>query len=247
MTRRFIDLDRVHRTTGSVSRASRDEAERDKIRLEREAAQLEGDIASARLRLELAKRGEAELLAETRRSALARVAELTSAGAEAVEEIARLEDRLTRGQVRSPIAGRVLSVAARNPGQVLAPGELVAEIVPEDGPVFVEAELPADRVGRVEVGMEAMVKVLTYDFVRFGSARAVVDAVSASSFAEEDGRRIYRLRLRLIDGTVGPESAGRRLTPGMDVVVDIRGGSRTVLEYLLKPLRVVQDGALIEP
>jgi HlyD family type I secretion membrane fusion protein len=246
VTGRFQQYDDTHRRSGAISGVQRDNAELQKIQIEREVATLESDIRAADLRVRMAMENEAEFLAAARKEALLRVAELEAQRAEVAEELGRIEAALERGLVVAPVAGRVQTLGALNAGQVLAPGALVAEIVPADADLFVEVRLPADQIGDVAVGMEASIKALTYDYLKYGDVPGVIDSISPSSAADPDGLLRYRLKIRLDADGVGQGESARPLQPGMTVVAEMRAGAKTVLEFLLRPLKIIRDKALTE-
>ena len=233
--------------SGVISRRERDAIAREQISLEVSLAELDGQIAGAQSSIINAEARQAELEARLRSESLTEIAQLEGELAETEETLVQLQDRLNRTVVRAPVAGQVHNLAAGNTGAVIGPGDLVAEIVPGDTGVFAEVEIPANQVGLISVGLTADIKVLTYDFARFGGVRAEVAHISPSSFLrQEDGSQYFKVRLSLDSAFVGPENQGRRITPGMSIVADIRSGRKSVLAYLLKPLRALSDRALTE-
>ncbi|MEM9100605.1 MAG: HlyD family type I secretion periplasmic adaptor subunit, partial [Pseudomonadota bacterium] len=75
---------------------------------------------------------------------------------------------------------------------------------------------------------------------------AEVIGVSPSSTVQADGSSFYEVRLGLSSDYVGPAQADNLIRPGLAVVADLQIGRKSVLEYFLKPLRVISDGALSE-
>ena len=75
-----------------------------------------------------------------------------------------LSDRIVHAEVRSPIAGTVKRLSVNSTGAVIMPGGLVAEIVPDEQTLFVEAQLsPKDRAF-IRPGQEAVVKFTAYEY-----------------------------------------------------------------------------------
>ena len=109
-----------------------------------------------------------------------------------------------------------------------------------------EVEISADRVGHVVVGMEARLKILSYDFTRFGEIVGQVAAISPNSFQTETGETVFRVRIALPNEGQNAALVGRPIRPGMTVTADILTDSKKVLSYLLKPLRVLSDRAFTE-
>lgn len=225
--------------------------QRDILRLESELRELDGadDVQDAALAR--AGAAEDEIVAGYRREAALSLETRREERAQAVESLGQVRDRLVRTVIAAPVAGVVKGLALQGPGEIAPAGEPLMEIVPTDSGVFAEVEIPAERIGGVAAGQEARVKVLAHDFTRFGDMDARVERVSPSSFVREDGTRVFRVRLALagrelhsVDGGA-PET--RVVGPGMTVTADILSDRRSILSYLLKPLRLTADHALTEP
>jgi len=226
-----------------VNRNELENASRDLVHQQSQLAQLEGEelVHAASIRRSHAR--EAELQAGFRRDTALMLEDLRTRLVAAKLTSSQLEDRLERADIRAPIAGVVQAMAVTNAGQVLDPGTAVAEIVPADTAVFAEIDVSADRISGIAPGKPASLKILTHDFTRFGDIDAQVDRVSPTSITKEDGRSVFRVRLSFDENAMGSQ---RSIGTGMTVTADIRTDRRTVLAYLMKPLRVIADRALSE-
>lgn len=226
--------------------SQREDLRREVIRLESSITQLHGEILVQRASLKQLEASEGELVAQYRREAALRLDEQRAENITAEQTIAQVEDRLRRSVLKAPVSGVVNALAVQNAGEVVAPGEIIAEIIPSDTRAFAEIEVPADRIGGVKVGREASLKILTYDFTRFGDITAVVERISPSSFLKETGESVFRVQLSFEEGQAPGDGGQRPVSPGMTVVADIKSERRTVLSYLLKPVRVIADRAFTE-
>lgn len=181
----------------------------------------------------------------------ARIAELRSAAvdearqeaarvalemAETDEAVRRLEERAERTLLRAPIGGTLRGLAVHRPGTVLQPGALVAEILPYDAPLVADVRLAPRDIGFIGVGQAVNVKVQSFDYARFGTVAGRVERVSAGTFPDEQRQPHYRARVALSQEHVGHDPRQARLVPGMTVQADITTGTKTVLQYLLKPI-----------
>ena len=161
------------------------------------------------------------------------------------EQIAELRDRVDSATVVAPVSGLVQSLPNPRPGQVVAPGEVVAEIVPSDEGLLFEARLSPRDIGFVAPGQPAKVKVDAYDFSRYGALPGVVDSVSATTIADPRGAPYYRLRIRL-DRLAFRNDRNLAVQAGMTGEADVRTGTKTVFQYLWKPIYTNLDLALSE-
>ncbi|MFM6985501.1 MAG: HlyD family type I secretion periplasmic adaptor subunit [Hydrogenophaga sp.] len=163
-------------------------------------------------------------------------------------EIAQLEQtQLRRRQeladtvFTAKVAGIVKNVRVTTIGGVLRAGEEILQIVPADDELIVEAKVSPVDISRVSKGQSATLRFDAYDYSIYGSVAGEVIYVSADTLTEESQRGselYYRVHVRLKQAPVR-SSTGRMLEifPGMTAQVDIRAGDRTLMEYLLKPLR----------
>lgn len=220
---------------------------RERVRLVGEQRQTVGERAVREASIARSYAQEAELLASLRRDAALEAEALRDRLAVLNQTKAQLEDRLDRLVITAPAAGIVQALTVSNAGQVVAQGDVVAEVVPTDAAVYAEIDVSADKINGVSPGRPASLKVLTHDFTRFGVVDARVDRVSPTSVTLPDGTQAFRVRLSFDEGDAPLSDAGSRpITPGMTVTADIRTDRRTVLNYLLKPVRVIADRAMSE-
>ncbi|MDX1738695.1 MAG: HlyD family efflux transporter periplasmic adaptor subunit, partial [Alphaproteobacteria bacterium] len=147
-----------------------------------------------------------------------------------------------RADIRSPIDGTVKKVRYNTIGGVVSPGESILEIVPAGENLVIKAELsPTDR-GYVEKGQRAVVKISTYDFARYGGLEGIVDRISASTNTNANGAPFYEVVVTTNKNFLG-ENGDYPITPGMQATVDIHTGTRTVLDYLVRPvLKLKHEG-----
>lgn len=168
--------------------------------------------------------------------------EARSSMTDAQVEIARLrqelhaeDDRVKRTVVVAPAAGTVNKLLFNTVGGVVRPGDTLLELTPSEEAVVIEARAsPAER-GALQVGQTAVVRVAAFDYTVYGTLAAKVTEISADSLADERGERYFRVGLA-VDAS-SQRSFGQPLSPGMTVTADAVTGSRTVLQYLLSPIR----------
>lgn len=198
--------------------------------------QLQGEWQLAAKELAEARSRLAELETTLREQALSEMGGVSAELAQVREAVAKLEDRVNRLEIRAPVGGIVKGLQAHTVGGVLAPGAVVLEIVPMDGELVVETRVATTDVGHVEVGQPVTVKVLTYDYARYGGIPARLRSISASTFLDEEQTPYYKAVVELDRGYVGTDPARNLVLPGMTVQADIKTGRKTLLQYLLKPV-----------
>lgn len=163
------------------------------------------------------------------------------------QELSRATDQVVRSAIKSPIDGLVKSIRHNTIGGVVKPGEPIMEIVPTQERLVIEARLDPSDIGYVRVGLPATVKISTYDFTRYGSLEGVVTSISADSLVDPaTSRTFFKVVTETKKTYLGKYQGDLPIAPGMHAIVDIRTGSKSVLEYLLKPVISAKSEALRE-
>jgi adhesin transport system membrane fusion protein len=154
---------------------------------------------------------------------------------ELTQRVLKFEDNLQRTILRSPVDGVVNVLHVATVGGVLGPGDSVADIVPAGDRLVIEAKLPTQDIGYVQVGQLAMIKLASMDAMRFGGLEGKVTTVSPDTLVSEDGIPFYRVRIETDQDHFQKGNLRYQLFPGMQVTASIQTGSRTVLEYIIDP------------
>ena len=162
------------------------------------------------------------------------------------ELLNQASDQELRTEIRSPINGVVKNMRHNTIGGVVRPGEPLMEIVPADGKLVIEAQLnPVDR-GYVQKGQRAIVKISTYDFVRYGGLEGVVSRIGADTNVTPAGDSYYEVIVETEKSYLGEQKGVLPISPGMQATVDIHTGTRSVLNYLIKPVLKLRHEAFRE-
>ncbi len=74
----------------------------------------------------------------------------------------------------------------------------------------------------------------------------MLELISADSITDETGEHFFRIRVRTNKNYLGSDSNPLPIIPGMIATVDIITGEKTVMDYILKPLKRAQASALSE-
>ncbi len=202
------------------------------LALEAQRRRLDAIVAAQREAEAQAARARADMLRE--------VAERLDANGQKVvalrEELVKARARLAQRTLRAPVDGVVQELAVHTVGGVVTPAQPVLVVVPRDAPLEVEALIANKDMGFVREGQPAEIKVDAYPFTEHGTVAGRLVAVSRDAVQDERLGIAFRARVR-IDGA-GPARNGRALAlgPGMSVQVEIKTGSRRLIEYFLSPL-----------
>ncbi len=151
-------------------------------------------------------------------------------------ELKRLNDKVARLSIKSPVDGVVKGLKYRAYASVIPPGDLIAQVVPNEDELVAEVRISPRDVGHVEIGSEVMIKVDTYNYTQYQGINAALTNVSASSFLDEQGDAYFKGYVDLPQNYVGSNPNANRVTSGMTVVADIKTGEKTLFEYLTRPI-----------
>lgn len=222
------------------------------LKIQRAAAELRGDtevLASSVLRLQ-AELNEARALVDAERSAfrattLERRARVSAELAVISESMKAAKDMVRRTEMRAPVSGIVNLLNVASVGEVVQSGTTIAEIVPLDDRLLIEARITPKDVAFVRPGLKARIRLTAYDYTRFGTFDGVVERIGADTITDENQETFYRVIVATHENSGIPGEV--KIIPGMIATVDVETGNRTVLEYLLKPVLRIRDTALREP
>lgn len=153
-----------------------------------------------------------------------------------MERTRAARDVLRRTEIRSPLAGTVVNQAIHTAGGVIAPGEVLMEVVPRDDTLIIEARLDPNDIDVVRRGLEARVRLSAFSQRNSQPVDAVVDDISADSMIDErTGVAYYLIRIR-VTGDLTEAIGDEELYPGMQAEVMIVTGRTTLFDYLVNPL-----------
>ncbi|URK19805.1 HlyD family type I secretion periplasmic adaptor subunit [Thalassospira sp. GO-4] len=204
-----------------------------------EQARARETIAEAKLRLN-------ELEKSQREEAITELGRLGGEIAQTREALRKLRDRVARLEIVAPTRGYIKGLQFTTIGGVIAPAQIVMELVPVDDDLIAETRISTEDIGHVHLGQPVTVKISAFDFIRYGGISGELVSISASTFIDEEGQPYYKGKVALDTDMVGEGASAQRIIPGMTVQADIQTGERTLLQYLLKPVYVSLDQAFKE-
>jgi len=182
---------------------------------------------------------------ELRQSVLKEQADAQSEIARLEETIKRQQQRLSQKNIKAPVSGFVHGLKAHAIGEVLEAGKTIMEIVPADRDLVAEVRISPNDIGHVYVGQTASLRFTSYDFSRFGDIEGSLEHISPTTYADEEGRPYYKAIITMEKKALG-DNGEYQVIPGMPLQANIWTGSKTVMEYLLKPIYASSQSALRE-
>lgn len=225
----------------------------EQIRLERELADLSGKL-NARIQ---EKKGLRAVLSSAKNErnaqdykfrsvALEELNDVETQIASLKESLKSMGDRVDRTEIRAPVDGVVNQIMIQTIGGVVEPAMRLIEIVPVGDELKIIAKVKPSEIAFLKIGQPVKVKITAYDPQKYGSLDGVLSRIAANSATDREGNILFEIEVRTDKNYLGSAEHPLPITSGMVANVEVITGKRTILNYLIKPLRRGFDRALRE-
>lgn len=228
------------------------EKKRDRIEKEQDLkaqghtiASLKSSIAQSERKLAQIESGYRQQLQKERVDTLAEFERLQ-------QEWAKQQHRNTYLELKAPQDGIIKDLATHTPGTVVSPGTVLMTLVPANEALQAEVWLSNEDAGFVHEGQPVKIKLAAYPFQKYGMVDGTVTLVSPDATDRQNGDTAsatppggqaqtgslsYRTLITLTRQRLEADGEALKLTPGMAVNAEIKLADRTILEYLLSPVK----------
>lgn len=152
------------------------------------------------------------------------------------QERRKSDDAAVRQVVRAPASGEVMDLKFNSPGAILRPGDLIAEIVPSDAKLMIEAQVRPEEINNVQRDQSARVKFTAFKYRNSAMVTGKVSYVSADRLMDRATNLPYYSVMILADADSVAASGELKLQAGMPAEVYIDGSTQTPLQYLTAPI-----------
>lgn len=221
------------------------ELERNAAQLRGEAADLVSQLSSTEMQIGETQLQILQLENEFQSEVVTLLSETQTRLKDARERMTALNDVVDRTVIRAPVAGIVTGMQFHTIGGVIGPGMPIAEVVPQSDELVIEAKVSPMDIDRVNVGQEATIRFSSFSSsvpTIFGT----VLSISADALIDEATRMPYYLARVQVTAEGMQDLGNLALVPGMPAEVFIASGSRTFLQYVMKPFSNALARSLIE-
>jgi hemolysin D len=232
-------------------------------------AQQKGQLAETIAALDVLDRDAAKTIRSYLAENSQKLADAERMAQDAEQKLAKARAKTSHMILRASASGTVQALTITSIGQVLMPGEEVMRIVPDGADLEIEAYMPNRDIGFIKVGQEAVVKIESFPFTRYGSLPARVKRVSREAIPEPDAQQqeadparasrstlaagaqrvqnlVFPVTLALERTTIVADGAEIPVRNGMAVTVEVKTGQRRIIDYIFSPLVEVASTAMKE-
>jgi HlyD family type I secretion membrane fusion protein len=211
---------------------------REAARLEGEAGRLLSAIAEARTRIAALDIDRLRLTDRRREDAIAELRDLQVTEFELEQRRLGLVERLSRLDVRAPVAGTVLGSRVTAVQAVVQAAEPMMYLVPGGQPLQVSVRIAPEDIDQVRPGQPVTLVLTAFSTRTTPDIPGTVLRVSADAETDPRTAAPYFEAIVIPDAQALAALSGVTMLPGMPVEAFLRTEDRTPLAYLARPLTV---------
>jgi HlyD family type I secretion membrane fusion protein len=154
---------------------------------------------------------------------------------ESTQRLEAAQADLARLEVRAPYAGTVVDMAHHTVDGVITPGSRILDIIPGGDQIVAEVQIKPGDIDGLAVGMPAEIRFTSFNQLETPVSHGQVLSISADRLTDpKTGAPYYGMRV-LVNARNGQE--GLEILPGMPAEVVVEKRERTLISYLLQPMR----------
>jgi hemolysin D len=210
---------------------------------QRQRVELAGNLAIQKSRLnelnasiQATRDQQLALNAETRRTGRDTIQQGMLQSAQIQQDLVKATRQSRMMSITAPVSGTVQQLAVHTVGGMVTPAQALMVIVPKQDGIEVDVTVENKDIGFVNIGQEAVVKVETFQFTKYGTLPAHVVSISQDAIDDEKRGPIFNAQIALDRSWLDVDGKRVTLSPGMAVTAEIKTGKRRIIEYFLSPL-----------
>ena len=158
--------------------------------------------------------------------------------------LAQAKNKLKQRFIYAPVTGVISALNIHNTGEVVQPGETIAEVTPNHAPLVLEVSLPNREAGFVKTGMPVQVKFDAFPYQNYGVIPGKVVSISPDAKTDERLGVFYRVEVSLDRDSVKANNQTWKLKAGQTATAEIVIRQRSIADILLDPLKQLQKGGM---
>ncbi|MEG4205464.1 HlyD family efflux transporter periplasmic adaptor subunit [Microcoleus sp. Pol7_A1] len=164
--------------------------------------------------------------------------------AETQTMLAQAKNKLKQRFIYAPVSGVISALNIHNTGEVVQPGQTIAEMTPNQAPLVLEVSLPNREAGFVKTGMPVQVKFDAFPYQNYGVIPGKVVSISPDAKTDERLGVCYRVEVSIDRDSVKANNQSWKLKAGQTATAEIVIRQRSIADILLDPLKQLQKGGM---
>jgi hemolysin D len=156
----------------------------------------------------------------------------------------RANSKLKQRFLYAPVSGVVSALNFHNTGEVVQPGQTIAEVIPNNAPLVLAVNLPNREAGFVKTGMPVQVKFDAFPYQNYGVIPGKVVSISPDSKTDDRLGLVYSVEVSIDRDSVTANNRSWKLKAGQTASAEIVIRQRSVADILLDPLKQLQKGSM---
>lgn len=234
-----VDVDKFASLSdkGYFPRSKLSAMQRDLWRMEGDREGLRSEVARSTEIISEARQQMAVIRQQRIDEAAQQLSDVRAKLAELREKHSVTSDVLARQDVRAPRSGTVQAIKMHTVGEVVRPGDTMAELVTIDEGLIMTAQVQPSDIDSVHSGSKAEIRFPAFASRQTVATRGRIETIAADLTVDPVTKQAFYMARVSIDGATLPDELKAKLVPGMPASVLITTGERTMLTYLVGPLR----------
>lgn len=169
------------------------------------------------------------------------------------KELQQTNRQSQKNTIRATSDGVILQLNLRNSGQVIRPGDGIAQIIPQNSPLIIKTIINGSDIKKVTVGQKVQLRVEACSYPDYGTLPGIVTAISPDAISPQNknsganttqvssGNNNFEATIKPQNLTFGRHSKQCRMQAGMKTQADIISREETPLQFLLRKARLITD------
>ncbi len=237
------EMSRQMAESGVISRVEYLRAQEELVDLQRSLDSAAAKVKEAKAAIASLQQQRQQATAEFERDRMKELTEAESKAKSLAEDLTKADQRKSLQRILSPVDGVVQQLQVHTIGGIVEPAQQLMQVVPEGAAVEIEARILNKDIGFVQEGQDAVIKMEAFPFTRYGTLEGRVTEVSDDAIEDEKLGLLFTARIAVPEAKLQVDDKIMPPSPGMMASVEIKTGTRTMMEYVLSPVMKATDEA----
>ena len=224
-------------TQGFIPRSRANEVERSRSEMLSNLSNVTAEIAKTQSAIMGVRLQMNQHVSAFRKEADTQLADVQKNRKAGKSKVDALQFDLSLSEIRAPVAGSVVGLKINTVGGVIQSGMVLMEIVPKDGRLIVEAQVPTTSIDKVHLGLHADMRFSAFNINTTPVISGRITMVGADKLTGANPQQGEYYLAQVETTEEGLKQLGDKVVqPGMPVEVIVKTGERSFFSYMVKPL-----------